>query len=162
MSNLSKFVAGLVGMVLMAIVASWELFMFVAMRDSSGSNTAGGKSHLWWAAIAGTTACIAGSLMSYFFIRFEKHKWSKVEMTPTGPLLTPLGGNRFLNSVVSVPFDAKRWRLANAWLSDGQPDDRAPMDGSVIDCGETRSGQRAFARRTHQLMFKKWSQARHD
>ena len=162
MSNLSKFVAGLVGMVLMAIVASWEIFMFAVLRDPSGLSTAGGRSHLWWAAIAGAIACIACSLMSYFFIRYEKLKWSKVQMTPTGPLLTTLGGNRFINPLASVPFDAKRWRLANAWLSDGQADDRTPMDGSVIDSGETGSGQRAFARRTHQLMFKKWSQARHD
>ena len=162
MSSLSKFVAGLVGMVLMAIIASWEIFMFAVMKDPSGLSTAGGKSHLWRAAIAGTIACVTGSLMSYFFIRYEKLKWSKVQMTPTGPLLTALGGNRFSNLPASVPFDAKRWMLANAWLSDGQADDRTPMDGSVIDRGETGSGQRAFARRTHQLMFKKWSQARHD
>ena len=162
MSNLTKFVAGLIGMVLMAIVASWQLFMFVVMRDPSGLSAAGGRSHLWGAAIASAIACTAGSLMYYFFIRYEKHKWSKVEMIPTGPLLTALGGNPFINPPASVPFDAKRWRLANAWLSDGQADDRTPMDGSVIDNGETGSGQRAFARRTHQLMFKKWSQARHD
>ena len=129
MSNLSKFVAGLVGKVLMAIVPSWEIFMFAVMRDPSGLSTAGGRSHLWWAAIAGAIACIAGSLMSYFFIRYEKHKWPKVEITSTGPLLTTLGGNRFSNSPASVPFDAKRWRLANAWLSDGQADVRTPMDG---------------------------------
>ena len=104
MSNLSKFVAGLIGMVLMAIVASWELFMFVVMRDPSGLSTAGGRSHLWWAAIASTIACTAGSLMYYFFIRYEKQKWSKVEMTPTGPLLTPLGENPFINPPASVPF----------------------------------------------------------
>ena len=84
MSNLSKFVAGLVGMVLMAVVASWDLFMFVVMRDSSGLSTAGGRSHLWWAAIGGTTACIAGSLMYYFFTRYEKNKWSKVQPAPNG------------------------------------------------------------------------------
>ena len=74
MSNLSKFVAGLVGMVLMAIVASWEIFMFAVMRDPSGLSIAAGRSHLWWAAIAGAIAGIAGSLMSYFFIRYEKLK----------------------------------------------------------------------------------------
>lgn len=162
MSNLSKFAAGLVGMVLLAIVASWEFFMFVVMRDPSGLRTAGGVSHLWWAAMAGTIACIAGSLMSYFFNRYEKTKWSKAQMTPTGPLLTTLGGNQFIKTRAAVPFDAKRWALANAWLSEGQADDRMPMDNSVNDRGETASGQRAFARQTHQLMFKKWSQARHD
>jgi hypothetical protein len=145
----------------MAIVASWELFMFVVMRDPSGLSAVGGRSHLWWAAITGTTACIAGSLMSYFFSRYEKNKWSRVKTTPAGPLTT-LGGNAFLNLRAAAPFDAKRWALANAWLSEGQADDRMPMDGSVIDRGETASGQRAFARLTHQLRFKKWSQARHE
>jgi hypothetical protein len=36
------------------------------------------------------------------------------------------------------------------------------MNGSVNDNGGTPSVQRSFARRTHQAMFKKWSQARHD
>jgi hypothetical protein len=36
------------------------------------------------------------------------------------------------------------------------------MNGSVKDSGETPALQRAFARRTHQAMFKKWSQSRHD
>ena len=59
-------------------------------------------------------------------------------------------------------FDPIRWALANPWLAEGQADDRAPMNGSVRDSGGTPSVQRAFARRSHQAMFKKWSQARHD
>ncbi len=59
-------------------------------------------------------------------------------------------------------FDPVRWALLNPWLSEGQPDDRTPMNGSVKDSGETSSVQRSFARRTHQAMFKKWSQARRD
>jgi len=61
-----------------------------------------------------------------------------------------------------VPFDAARWKLANPWLSEGQADDRTPMNGSVAISERTPSGHRAFARRRHQLMFKKWSQARRD
>ena len=100
--------------------------------------------------------------MSYFFSRHENNKWSKVEMTPTGPLLTALGGNAFINPPALIPFDPENCVLANAWLTEGQADDRTPMDGSVKASGETESGHRASARRTHQLMFKKWSQARHD
>jgi len=59
-------------------------------------------------------------------------------------------------------FDAIRWGLLNPWLAEGQPDDRTLMNGAVKDSGGTLSVQRAFARRTHQAMFKKWSQARHD
>ena len=160
MSYMSKFVSALVGLLLMAFVVGWELFLFVVKRDTAGVSTRG--SHWWLAAAAGITACIAGSLMFRFFGQHETMKWSKVELTPTGPLLTALGGNPFIHPPALVPFDRERWALANSWLSEGQPDDRIPMDGSVKDGGETLSGQRAFARRTHQLNFKKWSQERHD
>jgi hypothetical protein len=162
MSYLSKFVAALVALLSMAFVVSWELFLFIVMRDPSGMSTGRGRSHLWMALGAGMTACIAGILMFRFFGHHERIKWSKVEMTPTGPLLAALGANPFIHRPASVPFDAKRWALANPWLSRAEADDRAPMHGSVKDSGETSSGQRAFARRTHQLMFKKWSQERHD
>lgn len=159
---MSKFVAALVGLLLMAFVISWELYLFVVMREPSGVSTGAGKAHGWLALGAGLTACIAGSLMFRFFGRYENMKWSKVELTPTGPLLAAFGGKPFIAPLAPVAFDAERWELPNAWLSEGQADDRIPMDRSVRDSGETPSGQRAFARRTHQLMFKKWSQERHD
>jgi hypothetical protein len=67
-----------------------------------------------------------------------------------------------VNSVTAAPFDPIRWALANPWLSEGQADDRIPMNGSVAPSGGTASAQRAFARRSHQVAFKKWAQARHD
>jgi|SRR5687768_14801866 len=87
MSNLTKFVMALVGLVAMLLVASRQLFLFVVMTDPSGID--GGNSHLWLAAIAGVIACIAGGLMFVFFGRHEDKKWSKVVMTPTGPLFNP-------------------------------------------------------------------------
>jgi hypothetical protein len=66
------------------------------------------------------------------------------------------------NSLIQTEFDPRRWALLNPWLLAGQPDDRIPMNGSVKDSEGTPSVQRSFARRTHQAMFKKWSQARHD
>ena len=65
-------------------------------------------------------------------------------------------------SRTQAKFDPIRWALLNPWLSEGQPDDRTPMNGSVKDSGGTPSVHRSFARRSHQAMFKKWSQARHD
>jgi hypothetical protein len=162
MSYMSKFVAAMIALLLMAVVVSWQLFLFVVKREPSGVSTGGGKSHLWLALGAAITAGIAVSLMFRFFGRHEQTKWSKVALTPAGPRLTALGGNAFTNLLKTFPFDAERWALANPWLSEGQHDDRIPMDGSVKDNGETSSGQRAIARQTHQLMFKKWSQERHD
>jgi hypothetical protein len=66
------------------------------------------------------------------------------------------------NSLTQAQFDPIRWALLNPWLSEGQADDRIPMNGSVKDRGGPPSVQRSFARKSHQAMFKKWSQARHD
>ena len=160
MSNLTKFVMALIGLVAMAIVASRQLFLFTVRNPLGFLDSQSGRSHLWLALGASIAASISGILMFHFFSRHEKNKWSKVEMTPTGPLLDAISPRRS-NSSPQTPFDAKRWALANPWLVK-QPDDRTPMDGSVRDIGGTPSEQRAFARRTHQLMFKKWSQERHD
>jgi len=66
------------------------------------------------------------------------------------------------NSPTQAEFDSVRWAQLNPWLSEGQADDRSPMNGSVKDIEGAPSVQRSFARRRHQAMFKKWSQARHD
>ncbi|HSE18473.1 MAG TPA: hypothetical protein VLB46_15575 [Pyrinomonadaceae bacterium] len=66
------------------------------------------------------------------------------------------------HSQLQIEFDPVRWAQRNPWLSEGQADDRIPMNGSVKDSGGTPSVQRAFARKSHQAMFKKWSQARRD
>lgn len=74
----------------------------------------------------------------------------------------PISDSPTTDSPPTVAFDPIHWALANPWLSEGQATDRTPMDGSVADSGGPPSEQRAFARRSHQAMFKKWSQARHD
>ena len=90
----------------------------------------------------------------------------KVGLPSTGPLTGPpliaIRDDESPKSLPPLPFDPISWALANPWLSAGQADDRTPMDGSVADIGGTPSEQRSFARRSHQLMFKKWSQNRHD
>jgi hypothetical protein len=161
MSNLTKFVMALIGLVAMAIVTSRQLFLFTVFRNPlSFLDSQAGRSHLLLALSAGIAASISGILMFHFFSRYEKNKWPKVVMTPTGPRLAPLAADS-ANSPALAAFNAERWALANPWLVK-QPDDRTPMDGSVRDIGVTPSEQRSFARRTHQLMFKKWSQERHD
>ena len=161
MSNLTKFVMALIGLLAMAIVASRQLFLFVVLREPQlALDSQAGRFHLWLSLGAAIAACISGFLMFHSFSRYEKHKWSKVGIPSTAPLLNAISPHRS-NSSTQAPFDAKRWALANAWLVK-QPDDRTPMDGSVRDIGGTPSEQRSFARRTHQLMFKKWSQDRHD
>ena len=65
-----------------------------------------------------------------------------------------------------IPFDPIAWGRLNPWLVEGQADDRLPMDGTVAELeflvpGNSAPAKRSLARRSHQLMFKKWSQARH-
>jgi hypothetical protein len=61
-----------------------------------------------------------------------------------------------------APFDPARWAVANPWLVEGQADDRTPVNGSVVSSAGSESAQRALARLSHQLMFKKWSKDRRD
>jgi len=58
--------------------------------------------------------------------------------------------------------DSVRWAQTNQWLIEGQANDRMQMNGSVKESSGAPSVQRSLARRSHQAMFKKWSQARHD
>lgn len=162
MSYKSKFVTAVVGLMVMAVFVGSHLFLFTEFTDPQSLDSRGGRYHLWLAISAGIAACIAGALMFHFFARHQKDKWSKESKVSIGPLLTTISGNGSNNSVTSPPFDAVRWEQLNPWLSEGQPDDRMPMNGSVAESGGSASAQRALARRSHQIMFKKWSQARHD
>lgn len=75
MSNLTKFVMALVGLVTMLLVASRQLFLFVVLKEPSELSLDGGSFHLWLAAIAGVIACVVGGLMFFFFSRHENSKW---------------------------------------------------------------------------------------
>lgn len=162
MSYKTKFVAALIALLAMAVIASRQLFLSVATIDSTGLSTVVGGSHIWFALGAGIAAFVAGVLMFRFFGLHEKLKWAKARLIPAGPILAAIGSNGTNNLPAPVSFESAHWAVGNTWLSEGQPDDRIPMDGSVKESGDTSSGQRSFARRRHQLMFKKWSRTRHD
>ena len=75
-----------------------------------------------------------------------------------------LGISNSNNGALDEPrlFDPIKWARDNPWLVEGQADDRLPVNGAVTTSGGTPAEQRSLARSTHQAMFKKWSQARHD
>jgi hypothetical protein len=57
--------------------------------------------------------------------------------------------------------ESTHYPFINERQLEGQSDDRRPMNGVVASIGETGTpSARAFARRSHQLMYKKWSQER--
>jgi hypothetical protein len=158
----SKFVAAVIGLLVMAIVASRQLFLFTVFRDAQGLLDAqGGRYHLWLAVSASIAACTSGALMFYFFLRRQRITSSTVPQSPIGTLLTDSSGTQSSNLVRPTSLDAIHWPRLNLWPSEGQADDRTPMNGAVAERGGSASAQREFARRSHQIMFKKWSQARH-
>lgn len=162
MSYTSKFVAAVIGLLVMAIVASRQLFLFTVFRDAQGMLDAqGGRYHLWMAVSAGIAACASGVLMFRFFLRRQGMISSTISLPPFGAVLTTSSSSKqFL--VRPTPLDVIRSSRLNPWLSEGQADDRTPMNGAVAARGGSESAQREFARQSHQTMFKKWSQARHD
>jgi hypothetical protein len=63
----------------------------------------------------------------------------------------------------SLLLSPSHWSTMNRSQVEGQQDDRLPMNGSVVTAEETApSVRRALARKSHQVMYKKWSQDRHD
>lgn len=68
----TKFVAAVLVMIVMAIAASRQLYLFVVFQNAGGLlNAQGGRYHLWLAVSAALLACIAGGLMSFFFLSYD-------------------------------------------------------------------------------------------
>jgi hypothetical protein len=162
MSYTSKFVAAVICLLVLAIVAGRQLFLFTVFKDAQGLLDAqGGRYHLWLALSASIAACASGALMFHFFLRRQRIMSSTVSRPAIGTLLTNRSGKQ-VKKLRPTRRDAIHWSRLNPWLSEGQADDRTPMNGTVAESGGSASAQREFARRSHQIMFKKWSQARHD
>jgi hypothetical protein len=60
------------------------------------------------------------------------------------------------------PLSTLRWAFINGWKVEPQSDDRTPMFGEVAHSTASASARRSSARRKHQVMFKEWSQDRHE
>jgi len=167
MSHLKKrqtqFIAAVVGMFVMAIIASRQLYLFVTFTNQQGLlDPLGGRYHLWLAAGAILMAAIAAGLMFLFFLGRGRSERSEVSESPLEPQPTFINVKPDANSLPRDMFDAAAWRQLNEWCVEGQADDRRQMNGSVRVSLGSASAQRAEARLTHQVMFKKWARERHD
>ena len=162
MSYTQKSVAAVVGLAVVAIVVSRQLFLFAVFRNPQGILDSQGGSYRLWLAITAVIACIAGALMFAVFGRHNRNERSQAPKAPLVPAIAATGDYPTANSPAPVPLDAIRWAQLNPWLSEGQSDDRRPMLGSDGDNIGSLSARRSSTRRTHQVMYKKWSQARHD
>jgi hypothetical protein len=161
--SMTKFVAAAVALIALALVASRQLYLFVASRNAEGLQDAqGGKYHLWLAAGAALAASAAACLTFLFFLGFGKREPS--EATVSHPVAKPAlaGVKSNTDSPLRAQFNAERWGRSNEWCVAGQADDRRPMNGGVVRSAGSASAQRAAARLTHQGMYKVWAQERHD
>lgn len=67
----AKFVTAIVSVIVMTTVASRQLYLFVVFRNAQGLwDIQGGRYHLWLALGASLIACVAGSFMFFFFLRY--------------------------------------------------------------------------------------------
>lgn len=156
MTKLSKPVS-VVGFVLSVILVSRYLYLFTS-RDSHGLAQAG--HYGLWLTGAVVITCITAGLMFYFFLAHEDKPSTARGFL--GSATTSARDALTVTSTTPEPFDIKRWEKLNPWLIEGQADDRMPMLGAAGDGNGSLSERRSTARRTHQMMYKKWSQARHD
>jgi hypothetical protein len=96
------------------------------------------------------------ALMSWMIYKYYSRN---KQMMPAMP------ANRSQPHVTSArapsPAESAHYPFMNERQLEGQRDDRQPMNGVVAAIRESgTSSARAFARRSHQLMYKKWSQER--
>lgn len=160
--GLIKFVAAAIVMIVMAITASQQLYLFVVFRNTNGLlDTQGGRYHLWLATGALLMATIAACLMFLFFLGRGRNK-SEARLSSLEPL--PALINVDPNANLSPPhsFNAIRWAQLNEWCVEGQADDRRPMNGRVVESIGGAAAQRSAARLGHQVMHKEWARERHD
>ena len=161
MSYISKSAVAVIGLFTMALVASRQLFLFTAFRDPEGFlDSKAGRYHLVLAIIAAVLASLAGTLMFYFFRRQDGNEWSQPLTVPGESATRNYSTN--VTSHSPAMFDATRWARLNPWLSEGQANDRTQMRGTDGVSSGSLAARRSSARRNHQVMYKKWSQARHD
>lgn len=158
LSKMAKTVS-VVGFVVMTIAGSRLLYLFIS-RDSQGFSL-GGINGLWVSIGVTVISCIAGGLMFYSFLHHDRDMLSQTVRDPIQPATQSLGID-LTQTATSKTFDLIAWEKLNPWLIEGQADDRMPMLGSAGVNNGSASVRRSTARRTHQRMFKEWSQARHD
>jgi hypothetical protein len=102
------------------------------------------------------------ALALWMMIRWRaKSRRSKVPATLLQRPVMPASVDLALNAG-SSSLDATRWAFINEWHLEGQANDRKPMRVGVVDGAGSASERRSATRRSHQMMYKEWSQARHD
>ncbi len=70
--NMKNVVGSIVGVIVVAAIAVWQFYEFVAFKNASGIvGSQGGTSHLWWALAMTIFACGAAFLVLSVFLRHD-------------------------------------------------------------------------------------------
>lgn len=75
--NLKNVTGSIVGVIVVAALAIWQFYLFVA-----SNNPEGGSSHLWWAIGMAVLACGAAFLVLSVFVRHDTD--DDLHITSTG------------------------------------------------------------------------------
>ena len=85
--NMKNLVGAIVGVIVVAAIASWQFYEFVTFKALGGVTDSQGTSHLWWAMAMATFACVAAFLVFSVFLRHdvedELHITSAPPVTPS-------------------------------------------------------------------------------
>ncbi len=72
-NNLTKILMTAIGLALLAAVAAWQFYLFVAFRDINGAlDVQGGRVHLWTAIAIAVVTCIAGIFFITKFLSYDR------------------------------------------------------------------------------------------
>ena len=93
------------------------------------------------------------ALMLWLAYAYHKRREANLQaMAPANALRHP--SSRALKSESSS--------IVHKWQRVGQQDDRRIVNGSVVTRETPSTVHRSSARKSHQLMYKRWSMERHD
>ncbi len=68
-----RTITAIIGLALLAVVAAWQFYLFVAFRGADGVvDTQGGTVHLWVAIAIGLVTCVAGFFFISSFRRYDR------------------------------------------------------------------------------------------
>jgi hypothetical protein len=100
------------------------------------------------------------ALMAWMIYKYYSHNKQMMLAMPANRSQASVPNARRPDRVPSLPKSA-HYPSINEQQLEGQRDDRRPMSGVVAAIREIGTpSARAFARQSHQLMYKKWSQER--
>lgn len=89
-NSLSKRLLAVLGLVLLAAVAAWQFYLFVAFKGVNGAaDLQGGRVHLWIAIAIAVVTCIGGVFLISKLLSYDRR--DEMHITAQG---NPLGVGR--------------------------------------------------------------------